>query len=98
MCTYICLCSQVMGGDLGRTGGTVAQNLRWGDGPRIRPPNILRSTVIGCEAKYELIKKGLKEEFLVLKSRFLVKKRVICITCMYIRFQAVEIDKSRVDG
>ena len=68
-----------------------------GDGPCIRL-NILRSTVIGCEAKYELIKKGLKEEFLVLKSRFLVKKRVICITCMYIRFQAVEIDKSRVDG
>ena len=23
----------------------------------IRPPNILRSTVIGCEAKYELAKK-----------------------------------------
>ena len=28
-----------------------------GDGPCIRPPNILRSTVIGCEAKYELTKK-----------------------------------------
>ena len=26
-------------------------------------PNILRSTVIGCEAKYELNKRGLKEEF-----------------------------------
>jgi len=53
-----------MGGDLGRTGGTVPQNLRWGDGPCILPPNILRSTVIGCEAKYELTKKGVKEEFL----------------------------------
>ena len=28
-----------------------------GDGPCINPPNILRSTVIGCEAKYELTKK-----------------------------------------
>jgi len=27
-----------------------------GDGPCIRPPNISRSTVIGCEAKYELTK------------------------------------------
>src|SRR6218665_2509668 len=30
------------GGDLGGTGGTVPQNLRWGDGPCIGPPNILR--------------------------------------------------------
>jgi len=45
------------------------------------PPNILRSTVNGCEAKYKLTKKGVNEEFFVLKSRFfvkiLVKKRVI---------------------
>ena len=41
------------------------------------PINISRSTVIGCEAKYELTKKGLKEDFCVLKKRFLVKKRVI---------------------
>ena len=27
-----------------------------GDGPCIRPPIILRITVIGCEAKYELAK------------------------------------------
>jgi len=50
-------------------------------------PNML-STVIGCEVKFELTKKGLKEECCVLKSRFLVKKRVI-----YIRFQTVETDK-----
>jgi len=34
-------------------------------------PNILRSTVIGCEAKYTNgLKEGLKEELFVLKSRF----------------------------
>ena len=55
------------------------KNLRWGDDPCIRPPNILKSTVIGYEAKYELTKKGLKEEFFVLKSRFLVKKTVIYV-------------------
>src|SRR6218665_3907000 len=41
------------GGDLGGTGGTVPQNLRWGDGPCIGPPNILRSSVVGCACKYE---------------------------------------------
>ena len=63
------------GGDLGGDGLQI-----WGgDIPCIRPPNILRSTVIGCEAKYELTKKSLKEEFFVLKSWFLVKKRVIYV-------------------
>ena len=39
------------GGDLGRTGGG-PQDLRWGRPMHLRPtPNILRSTVIGCEAK-----------------------------------------------
>jgi len=42
-------------------------------------PNILRSTVIGNEAKYEVTEKGVKEEYLCLKLVFLVKKRgVIC--------------------
>src|SRR6218665_2412733 len=39
------------GGDLGGTGGTVPQNLRWGDGPCIGPPNILRSSVVGWARK-----------------------------------------------
>jgi len=44
------------------------------------PPNILRSTVIGCEANYELTKiKGVKEEFFSLKLRLLVKKRAIYV-------------------
>ena|SRR6218665_1721963 len=55
---------QAHGRRLGGTGGTVPQNLRWGtDGPCIRPSNILRSSVIGCVAKYELTKSVL-EEFL----------------------------------
>ena len=65
-----------MDGDLGGTGGTVPQDLRLGTAHASVPPNILRSTVIGCEAKYELTKKVVKEEFCVLKS---VKKRVIYI-------------------
>jgi len=43
--------------------GTALPKFEVGDGPCIRLPNILRSTVIGCEANYELTKKGLKEEF-----------------------------------
>jgi len=36
-----------------------------GDGPCIRPPNILRSSVVGCARKYEKSKKGV---FLVRKG------------------------------
>jgi len=53
-----------MGGDLG---GTVPLKCEVGDGPCIRPPNILRSTVIGCEGNYELTKKSVKEDFFVVK-------------------------------
>ena|SRR6218665_173962 len=50
--------SSSMGGDLGRTGGPSPKDLRWGTAHVSAPsPNILRSTVMGCEAKYELIKK-----------------------------------------
>jgi len=58
-----------------------------GDGPCIRHSNILRSrpTVIRCEAKYELTKNGLKKKLFVVKSRFLVKKRVMCCIMLYIR-------------
>ena len=48
----------IMGGDLWETAGDgLTQKCEVGDDPSIRPPNILRSTVIGCEAKYELTKK-----------------------------------------
>ena len=54
-------------------------------------PNILRSTVIGCEANYELSKKkGVKEELFVLKSRFLVKN---VIYVYYVIYQKIETDK-----
>jgi len=46
----------LMGGDLGGTGGR-SPKIWGGDGPCIRPSNILRSTVIGCVEKYELTKK-----------------------------------------
>ena len=46
----------ILGGDLGGTGGTPPK-FEVGDGPCIRPPNILRSTIMGSEAKYELTKK-----------------------------------------
>jgi len=46
-------------------GGRSPQSLRWGDGPCIRPPNILRSSVVGCARKHEKSKKGV---FLVRKG------------------------------
>ena len=50
-----------MGGDLGATGGTVPPKFEVGDGPCIRHPNILRSSVIGCVFKYERTKKRYHE-------------------------------------
>jgi len=52
------LIGECMGGDLGGLGGMVPpkNKLRWGDGQCIRPPNIFRSSVIGCVWKYELSK------------------------------------------
>src|SRR6218665_312538 len=38
-------------------GGRSPQSLRWGDSPCIRPPNILRSSVVGCARKYAKSKK-----------------------------------------
>jgi len=35
------------------TGGTVPSKFEVGDGPSIRPPDILRSSVVGCAQKYE---------------------------------------------
>ena len=56
------------GVDLGGR-GTVSLKTEVGDGPCIRPPNILRSTVIGCT--YDLTKQNIS------RRRLLVKKRVI---------------------
>ena len=54
------------GGDLGGMGDG-APKFEVGGRPYIRPPNILRTSVIGCEAKYELTKNGLQEELWVVK-------------------------------
>ncbi len=62
----------------GGLGGRSPQNLRWGR-PMHPSPNIWRSSVIGCAAKYELTKKGVMKECFVLKQRFFVKKRVIYV-------------------
>ena len=51
-----------MGGNLGGTGET-APTFDVGDGPCIRPPNILRNSVVRCVRKYELSKKGVMKEF-----------------------------------
>ena len=62
--TY-CIPVGLMGGDLGGLGGRSTQ-IWGGDGPCIRPPNILRSCVVGCVRKYKLSKKTgvIKEVFL----------------------------------
>jgi len=46
-------CGSTRGGDLGGTGGTVPLKFEVGDGPFIRPPNILSSSVVRCARKYE---------------------------------------------
>ena|SRR6218665_116471 len=53
------------------TGGTVPPKFEVGDGPCIRPPNILRSSVVGCARKYE---KSKKRCFLVRKGLGLCAK------------------------
>src|SRR6218665_2713032 len=48
---------KAMGGDLGVTGEDgPPKKCKVGDGLCIRPPNISRSSVIGCALKYEMTK------------------------------------------
>src|SRR6218665_1166941 len=61
--------SKHRGGDL----GTVPQNLRWGNVPCIRPPNILRSSVVGCAGNHE---KSKKVVFFVRKGSYTTFNRV----------------------
>ena len=65
LCNFFqCFCSNKgRGGDLGGTGGTVPPTFQVGDGPCIRPPNILRSSVVGCARKNEQSKNGVIKEF-----------------------------------
>src|SRR6218665_2638408 len=66
--------SQSTGGDLGGAGGRFPKKLEVGDGPCIRSPNILRSSVVGCTRKYEQSKKGVMKELFSEIVVFLVKK------------------------
>ena len=55
------------GGDLGGLEGWSPQKFEVGDGPCIRSPNILRSSVVGCARNYEKSKKGVIKKFFCLK-------------------------------
>ena len=44
------------------TGGWSPKNLRWGDGPRIRPPIFWEVVFVGCVRKHEQSKKGVVKE------------------------------------
>src|SRR6218665_604450 len=57
---------------LGWTGG-VPRKFEGGRRPMHPSPNISRNTVIGCEAKYEVTKKVLQQEFRVGKYPHFVK-------------------------
>ena len=52
----------IRGGDLGGLGDGPPK-ICGGGGPCIRPPNILRSSVVGCVRKYEQSKKSVIKEF-----------------------------------
>src|SRR6218665_211100 len=86
------LCVEVMGGDLGGTGGTVPQHFLVGDGPCIRPPNILRSrpTVNGYEANHELTKKRCQGGTFCCEIEVFGQEGYICYKS---EFQTVEADK-----
>src|SRR6218665_2190728 len=67
----------LMAYDQGRRprGAVPKKNLRWGDGPCIGPPNILKSSVVGRARKHEQSKKiGVVREFFSEIVVFLVKK------------------------
>ena len=66
-----------MGGDLG---GAVPQKPEAEGRPMHSSPNISRSSVIGCIAKYELTKKRCHEGMLCSETEVFGKKRVIYVT------------------
>ena len=65
-----------MGGDLGGWGDGPPHNLRWEGRSMHPPPNILRSSVVGCVRKYEQSKKGAIKELFSEILVFLVKTRM----------------------
>ena len=81
---------QDTGGDSRGNEGDGPSKCEVGEGQFIRSPNILRSIVIGCEAKYEVPKKGFKEEFSVLKSRFLLNKKAHVRAIIYVMYEITD--------
>ena len=79
-----------MGGDLGGTGGTVLPKVEVGGRPMHPPPNILRSSVIGCVAKYELAKKRCNGVIICSEIEVFREEKG---HMLYIEFQTVETDK-----
>jgi len=62
----------------GELGETVPPKFEVGDGPIIRPSNILRSSVVGCARKYEQSKKKVSYEGIPFwNSDLSCKERVI---------------------
>ena len=57
----------------GKTGGRPPK-FEVGDGPCIRPPNILRNSVFGCSRKYTTRKKVSQREFFYEIEVFLARK------------------------
>ena len=89
------MCHRSRRGYLGGLRGRSPQNLRWGDGPRIGPPNILSSSVVGCARKYEQRGgKGVIKEFFSEIVAFLVKK--VLAVSLYTTFNTVKIRKIRI--
>ena len=86
MTTMMMITSKAMGGDLAGPGGTGSPpKFEMGDGPCIRPPNIWRSSVIGCVQKYELSKKNVSSRIYLSEIEvFLVKKGSYIIRCYVI--------------
>src|SRR6218665_4000416 len=83
ICTYNIItiiqksvCSATMGGDLGGLKVRFPPNLRWGWRMHL-PPNISRSSVIGCVSKYELTKTRYNGGIFCSSIEFLMKKMVM---------------------
>ena len=77
-----------MGGDLGGTGGRSPSKFEVGDGPCIRPPNILRSIVLsGARESTNRVKKGVIKKLFSEIGVFLMKKG------SYMTFKTVKIWK-----
>jgi len=53
------------------------KKLRWGDGSCIRPPNILRSSFVGCARKHEQSEKSCNQWIIFLNRGFSREERVM---------------------